>query len=117
MGERLPLSLDNLKRLDLGTASKQFQMALDEVIADLVSRPMDETKREVTLTLSLVPQADHNRQLVAVMATFMVKSKRPGWRTMDYQLAVSAAGDLMFNPDSPDDVRQGTLPLDETSGD
>lgn len=105
---KVRLSLESLRELDMGRISAAWDHELRHVVRDMHDRPTDASPREISLRFTLTPE-DDGGVLAAVNGEFEVKSKVPPRRSRRYQLQAHASGVLLVNPESPDDVRQGTL--------
>lgn len=113
------LTLAMLKDLDMGRVAAGFQKELDHIVKDCEDRPGDVRARQVTLKLSLVPDSDGMGVCETVQGEFSITSSVPNRVSKKYQMRVHANGSLLFNPESPEDVTQGTLDslLSEGEGD
>lgn len=110
---KIRLSLATLGQLDLGKIDAAFAAELRHVVKDCIDRPHEESARKVVLELAVTPRASDGVCSV-VDGEFTLKSTVPPRRTRPYEMAVHASGQLLVNPESPDDIRQGTL--DEVGG-
>lgn len=101
------LTLASIKDLDNGRLSEAFRQELGHVVKDCYDRPNDGTARKVALTFSVTPKGEGGE---AVEVELEIKSTVPPRRSRPFEMAVHPReGDLIFNSDSPDDIRQGTL--------
>lgn len=106
---KIKLGLDTLKELDMGKIPAAFNHELAYVVKDCLDRPGDDAVRAVELRLEVTPDCDASGVAETVTAEFSVKSKIPPRRTKKFQLQASANGTVIVNPESADDVNQGTL--------
>lgn len=111
---KIRLSLATLGQLDLGKVDAAFANELRHVVKDCIDRPHEGQARKVVIELAVTPRPSDGVCSV-VDGEFTLKSTVPPRRTRPYEMAVHASGALMVNPESPEDVRQGTL--DELRGD
>jgi hypothetical protein len=121
MGENSTMSLQsltlaNLKDLDLGKIDEAFQRHLARAAIDCMDRPTESKPRVVTLQFEVVPvevDGDCDEVVVRIQTT----SKVPTHKTRPYSLAPRRNGALVFNPDSPTNVAQGTFLPDDDDDD
>lgn len=106
---KMKLGLDTLNQIDMGKIKAAFDHELKHVVKDALDRPGDSTPRVVQLSMSVVPDVDSQGVAETVTCEFNVKSKVPPRRSKKYQLQASANGTVMVNPESPDNIHQGTL--------
>lgn len=109
------LTLEALTGLDSGKAAAVFQHELKKAVKDCTERPGETAAREVVLRVQVKPAVESSGVCTAAEVEFECHSKIPRQRTRAYQMEVDARGELLFNPDSPDDVHQRTL--DEANDD
>ena len=106
------LSLESLAKLDLGKGNEAFQRLLRRAIEDCIDRPADKTARKVTLEVSLEPVLEIDLSCTEVKAQIQCTAKVPAYRTKVYSMGARQGRDgamLVFNEDSPDNVKQGTF--------
>lgn len=103
-----PLKLSNLKNLDLGKVDAAFTNEVKKVVADMVDRPGDSTPRSIVLKFDFTPEAI-NGVCETAGVEFALHTKLPPKKTRRYSMGVHPAGGLIFNPESPENVHQGTL--------
>jgi hypothetical protein len=106
------LTLDSLKDLDMGKAFVAFQQHLTRAAADCIDRPGDGKARSVKLEIALVPVIEPDGTCEEVRAQIAVSSKVPIHKTKVYSFGVRSNGAVTFNPDSPDNVSQGTFSME-----
>ncbi len=107
--------LGDLEALENGAIGEVFTMKLGQLMADVVDRPALEKARKLTVELELTPVSDNSGNLTEVRAAVQVKTTSPAQRTAEVSMKWGAKrGALVWNDESPDDVRQGTL--DEEQG-
>lgn len=100
------LTLDSLRKLDLGKASTMFDMAISRLAADCLDRPADDRPREVTMKLIIKPYVDPDGSCSNVDLQIKVTSKIPEHQTKPYNLGIRDDGALLFNEHSPDQFGQ-----------
>lgn len=106
---KLELSLKNLSDLDMGKVDAAFRREVGRVLADIADRPEDSTARTVQLQLALTP-VGKDGDIAA--GEFTLMSKVPPRRTRPYEFGIrqmKGQHTAVFNSESLDDVRQGTL--------
>lgn len=107
-----PLSLENLKQLDLGKISVAFDAELQRAVKDCMDRPGDKKARKVAIIFLLAPTdestgtGDANDVLHVGCEITSVVPKR---RTRVYAMRPRVNGSLTFHLDSPDDPRANML--------
>lgn len=108
------LSLETVGKLDQGGALA-FEKLLSRAAADCIDRPADNTARKVTLEFELEPVLDDDMTCTEVKCRIQATAKLPSYKTKVRSLGVRPGGGGMFvfNEDSPDNVRQGTLLEDD----
>jgi hypothetical protein len=106
---KMRLTLDVLKDLDMGKVAAGFQKEVAHVVADCMDRPSDDRARKVGLIMSVVPDCDGMGVCETATVEFKIQSSVPARQSKTYQMRVHANGSLLFNPESPDNVHQGTL--------
>lgn len=111
---RKPFRIENIGEIDDGRIAAAVNVELGRVVQDCINRPGDASARKVTIETIVKPQKGDDGVCVAVDVEFEVKSRVPSRRSKRYEMQTNAGGALVFNPASPDDVRQGTL--DEMGG-
>lgn len=103
-----PFTLASLLKLDMGVVQAQFDAHLQRVLADVKDRAGDETARKISIVCSIKPTSDST-----IGVTFTLKSDVPEHKTRDYEMTIRNVGGLklgaLFNLESPDDIKQGTL--------
>jgi hypothetical protein len=106
------LSLENLKDLDGGRALEAFHDQLKRAVLDCLDRPGDKRARKIVLQFTALPVPVINGNTIdcdSVKGTFQCRCKLPDHETRTYDFGVQQSGDLIFNPDSPEDHRQMTM--------
>ena len=106
---KIKLGLSTLKELDMGKITAAFDHELKHVVKDCIDRPGDNRDRVVELQMRVVPDCDGSGIAETVTAEFSIKSKVPPRQSKKYQLQASANGVVTVNPESPENVHQGTL--------
>lgn len=110
MPRQLPLTLTNLKDLDLGTVQALFDAKLREIVSDLNDRPADPKKRTLTVQFTFIPVLDSaGRDLEEVGAQVQVYNNLPKARTKGYRLIPKADGTLAFSADFADEPHQEAM--------
>jgi hypothetical protein len=112
------LSLATLDQLDMGKISATLEVHLRRAIADCVDRPADEKARSVTMQFELVPVLNDDASCTEVSLQVQCQSKVPVHRTRVYNTGVRQTREgpmLVFNPDSPGNVRQQTFTDEDES--
>lgn len=114
----------NLKRLTLesvgalagGEAMEMFQKLVRRAVLDCMDRPGDKRVRKITLQLDLVPVPVITGNTIdcdSCNGTFQARCKIPDHATRQVNFGVQNSGDLIFNPDCPENHRQATMLEDE----
>ena len=103
------LTLAALTGLDSGTAAAVFQNEMRKAVADCTDRPGLDTPRKVMLEVTIAPVTDSRGVCEHANVDFKVHSSIPHQKTRQYQMEVDSRGELLFNPESPDDVHQQTI--------
>jgi len=106
------LVLKNLDKINGGIIAAAFDKEVQRMALDCEDRPGDKTARTVTLVVKMVPvlvQRDCER----LKTTVHVKSASPEYKTGEIDCGLRREGMVTFNPDSEDNVNQGTLLEDE----
>jgi len=110
------LTLETIKDLDSGIAMETFQTAVQRAVKDCMDRPGDKRARQVVLQLKIVPVAVISGNSIdcdGAKGLFLCKVKIPDWETREVDFGIQQSGDLIFNPDSPNNHKQMTLIDDE----
>jgi hypothetical protein len=100
--------LATLSELDDGRIREAFDQAMQRGLADCKDRPADDRVRKITLEVSLVPLVSEKGDMETCDVAFKVAESLPKRISRTYNMKATAAG-LVFNEDSPEDVRQLTL--------
>ncbi len=106
---KVKLKLSSLEELDMGKVEKMFEGHVHRVLTDIEDRPGDTTVRKINLEITAIP-ADAEGDTVDM--EFSVKSSVPIHRSRKYNMRMQHVGgkrSVVFNPESADDVKQGTL--------
>lgn len=110
---RVKVGLANLSDIDNGQILAEFDTELKRIVKDCLDRPGLAKARKVTLTAIVEPDSIQGTSQAQITDSayigFEVTSKIPSLRGKQYQVQVHGNGNIMVNPASPDDVRQGTL--------
>lgn len=108
------LSLDNLPDLDDGKIAEAFRVHLARAAHDCYDRPGDGKPRKVTLEIGLFPVLESDGSCDQVKLQALVTSAVPKHRTKVLSLGLKPNANLLFNPDSLENVDQATfLPGDD----
>lgn len=102
-------TLDALRDLDGGKAAEAFRLHVQRAALDCLDRPADPKPRVVTLQFSVAPVLETDGSCDRVEVQINASSKVPNHRTRVYSFGLRRNGILVFNPDSPDSVDQGTF--------
>lgn len=108
---KIKLTLSTLNSLDMGKITTAFDHELTHVVKDCIDRPNDDRDRIVNLKMRVKPDASDG-VADTVMCEFVVQSAVPPRQSKRYQLQAHASGAVLVNPESADNIHQGTL--DET---
>jgi len=101
-------SIVALLKINRGVGAVMGRQELDRVMRDLIERPTLKNARTLIMTFTFTPLADPRGILEEVKVSIEANSRTPKMKTRDYSMSVD--GDkLIFNDESPEDVRQGTL--------
>jgi hypothetical protein len=116
----LSLHLATLEQLGYGNAARQFQALLRHCVEDCKSRPTVGKPRVVTMKFMVTPKSHEEEdplrdgQRIQVFDGAGIKIafdiKMPTRSTIEYDCGVNLDGDLVFNPTSPLNHRQASLP-------
>jgi hypothetical protein len=112
VSKQVKLSLASLAKLDMGKIDMTFSRHMQVIVRDCQSRPADKKARKVRLTLFVVPVADELGQMSDILISFKMANSMPDSQSKSYVMAARPDGAVIFNPDNPSDIRQGTLDLD-----
>jgi hypothetical protein len=105
---RTLLTLANLDQVDFGKPSEAVRQALERVVRDCLDRPGDKATRKVELTMLITPRMAQDGDCVDCDVSFEVAAKTPKWKTAARPYMTTRQGQLVFNPDSPDNPAQTT---------
>lgn len=103
------LTLKSLADLDNGRISEAFQQKLRGIMADCFDRPVDKTARNLAMTIGIKPVCTQNGEFDGVKVEFEIKTKVPVIRSKTFSMDGDRKGHLKFNPDSLENVDQGTF--------
>lgn len=113
--------MQELQLLTLGTLEEldpviflEWQKSLQAAVRDCADRPHEEKPREISLVLKVTPVRDvdgANMACVGVEMELTVKSTRPAHTRGGKSLSIYEDGRCAFNPLSPHNVQQRTLPI------
>jgi len=103
------VTLENLKEIGLEVVTEMFAGELDLVVRDMVGRPGDKSSRKVTIEFEFVPTATQQGVCDGALGRVLCYAKIPKQKTRQYSFGASPNGQLVFRPDSPQQVRQLTL--------
>lgn len=104
-------TLDNLRELDFGVLTAAFGADLAYAVKDCMDRPGEEKPRTIGITFKLIPVSNNpaHHECDNIALEVEIKSTVPARRTRPFMMDPIKNGDLMFNPDSPDDPDRRTL--------
>lgn len=105
-------TLKNMHLVEGGLVGVVFDEHMARIAKDIEDRPGDKTARKLTVTISVEPRIrgkDCDEGAVQVA----MKSSIPDHKTQTISVGLRKNGILTFNPDSEDNVNQGTLLDDE----
>lgn len=108
-------NLRSLSMLDGGRISAAVDQAIARCREDCGDRPHEEAARKVVLTMEFKPQPDDRGQLDSIDVACDVVDSQPKRRSKVYNMRVSGQS-MLFDELSPDDAKQGTLPVDAAAG-
>jgi hypothetical protein len=110
------LSLDTLNQVDYGKASIAFQRLVRQAVQDCMDRPVLKKPRKVQLTMTINPVTVINGNTIdceSVKGSFQMKILLPNMETDPIDFGIRNNGDIVFNPDAPDNHKQQTFMEDE----
>jgi len=105
---RLPLTLGNLRHLDLGRVDSALSQEIERAVEDLKDRPAVDGARKVVLTIEMKPISEDGGSLDRVSVRMHVALKCPKRSTIEYSMRPQGKA-LVFSTDSPDNVEQLSL--------
>lgn len=105
-----PFGIESLATLDDGRLKAEFDEKFAQIMRDLRDRPQFKAKRKIVLSITFEPASLNRGQLDTVNVAFKLEPKTPPAETRDFNMAANRTG-LVFNDESADNVRQGTLPI------
>lgn len=110
------LDLRALGEFDGGRLASAFDLELAKVVHDLSDKPGDTTARKLILQIDFSPVAPSG-VIDDVKVGIQVHAKVPSQKSRTYSMTVRAGERLMFNDESADNAKQGTLDeLDDRKG-
>lgn len=102
------LTLESLSALDHGKIPAAFNDHMQRVLRDVEDRRLDDRARTITIKCEVKPESEDT-----VNVAFNITSSVPDHRSREYNMLLKNVGGakrgLLFNPESDDDVQQGTL--------
>lgn len=113
------LDLENMPPLIVA----QVKRLITQCVEDCKNRPAESRDRKVSLTMTLTPKTrvvdrdsfgNETKQTVGVAVGFLMDAKIPNRKALEFDCGLNETGGLVFNPDSPFDHTQKTLPGMET---
>ena len=114
MATKTKFALKTIGLLDFGIIDEAFTKDLQRVVQDCLERPMDGKPRKVSIVFSIAPEKKPDmRDCDSVTVECEVTSTVPKKRTQVYTMTPTVGGQLLFNPDTPEDPDQATLYDDE----
>lgn len=113
------LSLTTLQELGEGNAFRQVQALLHQAVADCKNRMTEKRARKLVIQLELSPRVrqedygDNQSRMVldGVSLKIQMDLKQPSRKTLEYDCGITESNGLVFNPASPHNHRQMTLPI------
>lgn len=102
------LSLSAIHLVHDGRIEAAFDMELLKVAQDIEDRGADGIARRVTLDVVITPKV-HAGSVEEVETEFIVKTTMPPRRSRPYSMVPQGGRQFIFNPESREDARQGTL--------
>lgn len=108
----VPLTLENLQRLDFGKIGAAFNAELQHVVKDCLDRPHDDHSRSVSIKFVLAPEQDtsgHSTPGDRIEVGCEITSAVPKRRTQVYSMKPRTNGLLTFHPDAPADPEANLL--------
>lgn len=106
------LNLANLHDVGQGKIAAAFDKHIQRAVLDCMDRPADPKPRTITLQIEITPRIEPGGDCTDVDVQMQATSKVPTHKTAPINMAVRRGGMLVFNPDSPHDVDQQSLPID-----
>jgi len=106
---RCKFTVSQLINLDLGKVDTAVRHELEKVVADIRDRPELATARRVRLTIDVEPEDVVQGQADTVSVLFSIEGRIPKRQTRKYSMLVGQGNELLFNAESPEEPRQGTL--------
>lgn len=95
MAKSIRLSLATLDKLEEGRVAKEFHERIQEMIADIESRPHLKAAREVSLVVKLKPGEVEQGCVEQVDTQMAVKTKKPAFERT-WPMKVGAKQQLLF---------------------
>ena len=115
MARREITDLASLGALQDGKVNAQFSTHLKAILADAMGRATLEEKRELSMTVSIVPTVDEQGEVVGVKTQVSFKLKLPAAKTREFSMGCAGKDGevlgLVYDELSFDDHRQSTLEL------
>lgn len=108
------LSLAALATIDGGRIARAFDLALEQIRADLVDRAVLVDARKLSISVNLVPIADEAGELDGASVSFDFAVSVPKRKTKPYTM-LARDGALLFNEGSPKNPRQLTIPVERVA--
>jgi hypothetical protein len=105
---RMFFDLKNLDKVDLGKAMKAFHGCVEQVVRDCIKRPGDKKVRRVELVMLVTPKVEPDGEVILCDVSFEISAKLPKWKTGARPYMTTHQGQLIFNPDAPDNPEQVT---------
>lgn len=111
-------NMNNLNDLDQGKAHTAIQHAIAQAVRDVWDRPAEKAKRKVVVTYEFTPGLDPDTAALDVVnMQIKIKTGIPDRHTIGYPMLPTQEGALLFEPGSPMNPRQGTLPFNRDQED
>ena len=107
------LTLESLAEIDNGKASLAFARHLQRAAEDCYDRPSDGKARVITLKVEVKPVTDDKGLCEEGKVQIKAASTVPSHQTKVYSFGLKPNGQLLYNPDALDCVRQSTMLPDE----
>lgn len=105
-------NMSSLNDLDNGKGDAAITHAIAQAVRDVQDRAAEKAKRKVVVTYEFTPGLDPDTGVLDVVnMQIKIKTGIPDRHTTMYPMVPTKEGALMFEPSSPFDPRQGSLPF------
>lgn len=105
----VPFQTESLRSMDDGRPAAMFEHAMQQAIRDCFERPGNKAKRNVNLTVSVVPVIEDNGECERVKFFFECQASTPKMSTKEYEGRVTKNGAMLVSQEFPDNVDQHSL--------